>query len=179
MPKINIETAPVNMKCSYPSPYDAHCAGRRKIALGDLGQLTQFGVNLTRLPAGAASAHQHWHQHEDELVYVVEGEVMLIEDDGETLLRAGDVATFKAGVENGHMLVNRSEQDAVFLEVGTRADKEVSTYTDPEVDMQLIKDGKMTDADSVYGLPKVRTSFKIKAKKKVVEEKKDDAPAEE
>lgn len=142
MPKINIETAPVRTACMYPPPYDAQCAGRSKISLGDLGHLSQFGVNLTRLSPGAASAHQHWHKHEDELVYVIDGEVMLVEDDGETLLRAGDAATFKAGVENGHMLVNRSDQEVVFLEVGTRGEKDVCTYTDPDVDMQLVNGGE-------------------------------------
>ena len=139
MPKLDLAAAPVRTACAYPSPYDAHCQGRSKITLGDLGGLSQFGVNLTRLPPGAASAHKHWHKNEDELVYMLEGEAVLVEDDGETVMRAGDVATFKAGVENGHMLVNRSGKDAVFLEVGTRADEEVSTYTDPDVDMQLIK----------------------------------------
>lgn len=139
MPKIDLSTAPVKTSCIYPAPYDAHCAGRSKIVLGELGGLEQFGVNLTRLAPGAASAHKHWHANEDELVYVLEGEAVLVEDDGETTLRAGDVATFKAGVENGHMLVNRSNADAVFLEIGTRAADEISTYTDPQVDMKIIK----------------------------------------
>jgi len=139
MPKIDLSTAPVGFSCAYPPPYDAHCAGRSKIALGDLGGLTQFGVNLTRLAPGAASAHKHWHENEDELVYMLEGEVVLVEDDGETVMCAGDVATFKAGVVIGHMMVNRSDKDAIFLEVGTRADDEVSSYTDPDVDMQMVK----------------------------------------
>ena len=139
MPKIDTNKAPVRTACAYPPPYDAHCAGRAKQALGDLGGLTQFGVNLTRLAPGAASAHKHWHKNEDELVYMLEGEVVLVEDDGEAVLKPGDVATFKAGVENGHMIVNRSDADAVFLEVGTRAAEEVSSYTDPEVDMRLVK----------------------------------------
>ena len=153
MPKINIEGAPVWTACIYPSPYDAHCAGRRKISLGDLGHLTQFGVNLTRLPPGAASAHQHWHKHEDELVYVIEGELTLVEDDGETLLRAGEAATFKAGVEIGHMLVNRSDKEAAFLEVGTRGEKDVCTYTDPDVDMHLTNDAGSWKAFHKNGEP--------------------------
>lgn len=139
MPKVDLAAAPVKTACAYPPPYDGHCTGRSKVMLGDLGGLSQFGVNLTRLAPGAASAHKHWHKNEDELVYVLEGEAVLVEDDGETVMRAGDVATFKAGVENGHMLVNRSDKDAVFLEVGTRADEEVSSYTDPDVDMKMIK----------------------------------------
>lgn len=139
MPKLDLDAAPVRTACAYPPPYDAHCKGRSKQAIGNLGALPQFGVNLTRLAPGAASAHKHWHKNEDELVYLLEGEAVLVEDDGDTVMRAGDVATFKAGVENGHMLVNRSDKDVVFLEIGTRADEEVSTYTDPDVDMQMVK----------------------------------------
>ncbi len=139
MPKVDLSSAPVRTACAYPAPYDKHCAGRSKQTLGDAGGLTQFGVNLTRLAPGAASAHKHWHKNEDELVYILEGEAVLVEDDGETVLRAGGVATFKAGVENGHMLVNRSDKDAVFLEVGTRADEEVSSYTNPDVDLKMVK----------------------------------------
>ena len=139
MPKINFSKETPKTTCSYPAPYDAHCQGRSKIALGDLGGLDQFGVNLTRLKPGAASAHKHWHKNEDEFVYVLEGSVILVEDDDETVLVAGDAATFKAGIENGHMLVNRSKADALFLEVGTRAEEEVSSYTDPEVDLQMVK----------------------------------------
>ena len=141
MPKIDITRATLRTACAYPEPYAAHCAGRANIALGDLGGLDQFGVNLTRLAPGAASAHKHWHQNEDEMIYVLEGEATLVEDDGETVLRAGDVATFKAGVANGHMLINRSDADAVFLEIGTRADSDVSSYTDPDVDLRMVKEG--------------------------------------
>ncbi len=139
MPKLDLSSTPFRTTCAYPAPYDAHCAGRTKQALGDAGGLTQFGVNRTRLAPGAASAHRHWHQNEDELIYMLEGEAVLVEDDGETILRAGDAATFKAGVENGHMLVNRGAADAVFLEVGTRAEEEVSSYTDPDVDLKMVK----------------------------------------
>ena len=139
MPKIDLTDAPVKTDCAYPAPYDKHCDGRAKIALGNLGDLDQFGVNLTRLAPGAASAHKHWHKNEDELIYMLDGEAVLVEDDGETILHAGDVATFKAGVPVGHMLVNRSERDAVFLEVGTRADEEISSYTDPDVDLRMEK----------------------------------------
>ncbi len=141
MPKIDIADAPVRKACAYPSPLDKHCEGRSKIALGNLGGLDQFGVNLTRLAPGAASAHEHWHRNEDEFVYMLEGEAVLVEDGGETMLRPGDAAAFKAGVPSGHMLVNRGREDAVFLEVGTRARQEVCTYTDPDVDLQMVNDG--------------------------------------
>ena len=145
MPKVDLENAEVRTSCAYPAPYAAHCEGRAKIALGDLGGLTQFGVNLTRLAPGAASAHKHWHKKEDELIFIVEGEAVLVEDDGETILRAGDAATFKAGVPNGHMLVNRSQADVVVLEIGTRTMDDVSTYTDPDIDLHMVKrDGEWT-----------------------------------
>ena len=92
--------------------------------LGDVCGLTQFGVNLTRLKPGACSAHRHWHENEDEFIYIVEGEATLIEDGGETVLRAGDCAGWKAGVANGHCLVNKSDNDVVFIEIGTRAPTE-------------------------------------------------------
>lgn len=139
MPKIDLSIAETRTSCAYPSPLDRHCAGRAKTALGDLGGLDQFGVNLTRLAPGAASAHRHWHQNEDEFVYMLEGEAVLVEDDGESVLAAGDAAAFKAGRAVGHMLVNRSDADAVFLEIGTRAAAEISTYTDPDVDLQMVR----------------------------------------
>ena len=153
MPKLDIKNAKPRAGSAYPSPLDQHCAGRAKIALGNLGGLTQFGVNLTRLAPGAASAHKHWHKNEDEFVYMLEGEAVLVEDGGETVLRAGDAATFKAGVANGHMLVNRGKTDAVFLEVGTRASAEVATYTDPDVDLHMVNDGSGWKAFRKNGEP--------------------------
>ena len=99
---------------------------------------TQFGVNLTRLKPGAASALRHWHEQEDEFIYVLEGELVLVEDDGEMLLKPGDCAGFKAGVANGHQLVNKSQRDAVYLEIGTRAAAERGHY--PDVDLVLERD---------------------------------------
>ncbi|MEL6212609.1 MAG: cupin domain-containing protein [Pseudomonadota bacterium] len=139
MPKIDINALPALSGTSYPSPYDRVVKGRSKKILGDAAGLDQFGVNLTRLAPGAASAHRHWHQNEDEFVFIVEGEGVLVEDDGETTLRAGAAAAFKAGVANGHQIVNRSERDVVFLEIGTRSRDDVSTYSDPGVDLQMRK----------------------------------------
>lgn len=136
MPRIDIDTAPAIDGTAYPDPYAGPCLPRRRKRLGDAVGLTQFGVNLLRLPAGAWSSQRHWHAREDEFVWVVEGEVVLVEDDGETVLRAGDCAGFKAGVPNGHKLENRSDRDALLLEVGTR-----SVVTDacdyPDIDMVL------------------------------------------
>jgi uncharacterized cupin superfamily protein len=141
MPKIDVESVPAVEKTGYPAPYAALVKGRIRKALGDAGGLSQFGVNLTRLRPGAASAHRHWHDQEDEFVYIVEGEPTLIEDDGEKTMRPGDAAAFKAGVALGHHLVNRTNRDVVYLEIGTRSATDLSTYTDPAVDMKFVKEG--------------------------------------
>ena len=133
MPKIDIAKAMVRTKGVYPEPWRAVTEGREKAALGDVVGLTQFGVNLTRLKPGAASALRHWHEAEDEFVYVLEGEITLIDDGGTTVLQPGDAAGFKAGVANGHHLVNRSQRDAVYLEVGTRAKHERAHYSDVDL----------------------------------------------
>src|SRR5258706_12786774 len=86
----------------YPPPFDAPCRARERRRLGDAAGLTQFGVNLLRLPPGAWSSQRHWHTHDDEFVYVLSGEVVLVTNDGEEILRAGDAAGFKAGESNGH-----------------------------------------------------------------------------
>jgi len=138
MPKIDIANAVVRTKGLYPQPYNHVGDGREKTALGNVAGLTQFGVNLTRLKPGAASALRHWHENEDEFVYVLEGEIALIEDSGETILKPGDATGFKAGVSNGHHLVNKSNADAVYLESGTRAATERGHY--PDVDLVFERD---------------------------------------
>lgn len=131
MPKIDISAEPTRVGSDYPSPHDAPCQGRRRWALGDLAGLDQFGVNLMRLPPGQWSSQRHWHSAEDEFVWVVEGEVVLVEDGAETILRPGDCAGFKAGVANGHHLENRSDREAVLLEMGSRRpDQDTCTYSD-------------------------------------------------
>jgi len=117
----------------YPTIYAKQISDREKRALGDAFGLTQFGVNLTHLPPGEISSHRHWHSSEDEFVYIVSGEVTLITDDGETSMKAGMVAGFPAGIENGHQLINKSNEMAVYLEVGTRADADEGHY--PDCDM--------------------------------------------
>jgi uncharacterized cupin superfamily protein len=112
--------------------------GRERRRLGNAAGLDQFGVNLTTLRPGAASALRHWHECEDEFVYVLEGEVVLIENGGETVLKAGDAAGFKANSSNGHHLVNRTTNDAVYLEIGTRAKHERVQY--PDVDLVAVRD---------------------------------------
>ncbi len=138
MPKIDIASVALDTRTGYPPPYDKLVAGRSRKRLGNAAGLDQFGVNLTTLKPGSASALRHWHENEDELVYVLEGELILIENDGETVLRPGDAAGFKAGVANGHHLVNRSNSDAVYLEIGTRAKRERAHY--PDLDLTAVKD---------------------------------------
>ena len=133
MPKIDIAAVPVRERTGYPPPYAEAVKGRLFQALGDAAGLTQFGVNLVRLKPGAASSQRHWHENEDEFLIVLEGELVLVEDEGETILRAGDTAGFKAGVPNGHHLLNRTERDGVFLVVGSRAPAERAHY--PDVDL--------------------------------------------
>src|SRR5437764_7595239 len=138
MPKIEIGRAKVRTAGVYPQPWRAATAGREKAALGNVAGLTQFGVNLTRLKPGAASALRHWHENEDEFVYVLEGEIILIEDSGETMLMPGDCAGFRAGIANGHHLVNKSQRDALYLEIGTRAAAERAHY--PDIDLVMERD---------------------------------------
>src|SRR5262249_26666484 len=138
MPKIDIAKAVVRTKGVYPQPYTSITEGREKAALGNVAGLTQFGVNLTRLKQGAASALRHWHEQEDEFVYVLEGELVLIEDADETVLQPGECAGFKAGVSNGHHLVNKSQRDALYLEIRTRAAAERGNY--PGIDLVFERD---------------------------------------
>jgi uncharacterized cupin superfamily protein len=114
----------------YPPPYNQPCLQRSRRALGDVFGLSQFGVNLMELPPGAWSSQRHWHEREDEFVYVLEGEVDLVTDAGSTTLSAGMVAGFRAGEPNGHHLVNRSNRVARLLEVGTRSNAETAHYAD-------------------------------------------------
>jgi uncharacterized cupin superfamily protein len=114
----------------YPAPHDVPCRQRGRRRLGNAFGLSQFGINLLELPPGAWSSQRHWHENEDEFVYVLEGEVTLVTDDGDTVLRPGMCAGFRAGVANGHHLVNRSNAMARVLEMGTRAADETAHYSD-------------------------------------------------
>ena len=138
MPKIEIAGVKVESSTGYPKPYRQAVQGRSRRRLGNVVGLDQFGVNLTRLQPGAQSSQRHWHESEDEFVYMLEGELVLCEDDGETVLRPGDAAGWKAGVRNGHCLVNRSDRDAVFLEVGSRMKRDSGEY--PDIDLMFRKD---------------------------------------
>jgi uncharacterized cupin superfamily protein len=124
----------------YPPPYDEPCLSRERRKLGDAAGLTQFGVNLLRLPPGAWSSQRHWHTGSDEFVYVLAGEVVLVTDAGEERLGPGDAAGFKAGDPDGHHLQNRSGLDALVLEIGTRVADDAAHYA--EADMFSPADGE-------------------------------------
>jgi uncharacterized cupin superfamily protein len=140
MPKIDIAALKIDSFTGYPEPFREIMLGRSRKRLGIAVGLDQFGVNLSTLKPGAASSQRHWHAAEDELIYVLQGELVLCEDGGEITLRPGDAAGFKAGVANGHCLVNRSSADAVYLEIGSRSAREHVEY--PDIDMMLDRDEK-------------------------------------
>ncbi|KAB2900533.1 MAG: cupin domain-containing protein [Kofleriaceae bacterium] len=124
----------------YPEPYRSRCLPREKRALGDALGLTQIGVNLTTIMPGKESSMRHWHTHEDELIFVLEGELMLVTDDGnEQLLTAGTYAAFPAGKPLGHHFRNQSDRPARYLEVSNRHPEDSAEYTDPAVDMAYKK----------------------------------------
>src|SRR5579871_2243099 len=131
MPKrIDPKDLPARAGSFYPPPYDEPCRARERRRLGDAAGLTQFGVNLLRLPPGAWSSQRHWQTASDEFVYVLSGEVVMVTDVGEEMLRAGDCAGFKAGDPDGHCLQNRSGSDALVLEIGTRLKEDGAHYSD-------------------------------------------------
>jgi len=131
--RLDPSSAPRRVGSQYPSPFDAPCRDRIRFALGDAAGLTQFGVNLQRLPPGGWSSQRHWHTAEDEFVWVLQGEVVLVTDAGEQALGSGESAGFKAGLRDGHHFQNRSSFDAVLLVVGSRNDEDHGEY--PDIDM--------------------------------------------
>ena len=146
MPKIDIAAVPKHKGTRYPAPFNDPCAARVRQRLGDAGGLTDFGVNLMRLPPGNWSSQRHWHSEEDEFVYVLEGELTLIEDESETVLRAGDCAAFPKGSGNGHHMINKSDTTAVYLEAGTRSPTDLITCSDIDM-MSPSSDGRFLHKD--------------------------------
>ncbi len=133
MPKIDRGQVPFVESSGYPDNLKSLVAGRAYQRLTVAGGLTQFGANIVRLSPGAASSLRHWHEKEDEFVLVLDGTLTLVEDDGSTVLHPGDCAAFPAGVQNGHHLINRSEEVAHFLVVGTRAQAERAHYSEHDL----------------------------------------------
>ena len=135
------EVAPRVKPSNYPEPFASRMVGREKRALGDLFGLANFGVNLTRLLPGAESALRHAHTKQDEFIYILQGHPMLITDAGTTQLAPGMCAGFKAGNGNGHQLVNRTNEEVVYLEAGDRSIDDMGVYPDDDLQALLV-DGK-------------------------------------
>ena len=141
MPKLDLSQVPERTGSGYPDPFKHANGAKIRRQLGIAGGLTQFGVNLSTLPPGAQSALRHWHEQEDEFVYVISGHAVLIDDDGEHPMGPGDVACFPAGDPNGHHIVNNSDADVVILEIGTRAETETGHYPDDDLAAHKEPDG--------------------------------------
>ena len=139
MPKIDIEAIAQSNATGYPAPFDREVEGRLWRRLAPAGGLTQLGASHVVLKPGAWSSQRHWHEGEDELVVMLSGEAVLIEDTGEILMRAGDIAVWPAGVANGHHLVNRTDRDCVFIAIGTGDRAKGGGYSD--IDMTFDEDG--------------------------------------
>ena len=138
MPKIDIAKIPADAVNMYPDPFWQPIKGRERKRLGNAVGLTQFGVNLTTLKPGTWSSQRHWHRNEDEFIFMLEGEIVLCEEHGETVLKPGDAAGWKADSGIGHCLINRGTRDALYIEVGTRVVNDTVVYSD--IDMRLERD---------------------------------------
>jgi uncharacterized cupin superfamily protein len=139
---IAAEIPPRPKKTVYPKEFAARVDGRVKTPLGDVFGLRNFGVNLTRLKPGSESALRHAHLKQDEFVYILEGEPVLITNDGETKLKPGMCAGFKAATGDAHHLVNRGSRDVVYLEIGDRTEGEEVVYPDDDLLLTIGPDGK-------------------------------------
>lgn len=132
-PALDPSTLAPRTSSAYPEQFHDRVTPREKRALGDALGLTRFGVNLTTLFPGKESSLRHYHSHEDELVFVLEGEVVLRTDEGEQQLRAGMCAGFPAGTTNGHQFINRSSAPARYLEIGNRDANDTASYSDVDL----------------------------------------------
>ncbi|MEM9003717.1 MAG: cupin domain-containing protein [Cyanobacteria bacterium P01_F01_bin.86] len=148
---IDLAAVPKRTGSSYPQPFLDQVKGRIKQRVGDAAGLKNFGVNWVILDPGSASALRHWHEQQDEFVYVVSGELTLITNDGENLLTAGMMAGFPAGESNGHHLLNRSEQPAIYLEVGDRTFPDKVDY--PDEDLQAVAENGTWQFQNKTGKP--------------------------
>jgi uncharacterized cupin superfamily protein len=138
---IHPQTLPPRSASGYPEPYRSRVLPREKRAIGDSFGLTQIGVNLTTLMPGKESSMRHFHTHEDELVYVLEGEVVLVTDGGEQLLTAGMCSGFPAGQTIGHHMINRSDRPARYLEISNRHPADSAEYPDVDLAYKKAADG--------------------------------------
>ena len=150
-PALDPAQVPATAGTIYPEKFKAQCAGRLKQVLGDPLGLTRFGVNIVTLPPGVWSAHRHWHEREEEFVYVIDGAVTLVTDAGEQVLTSGQVAGFPAGRADGHHLINKTRTPARYLVVGTRCDDETAVY--PDIDLHLERKGGRNVFSDKSGTP--------------------------
>lgn len=148
--KIDLSSVPVESGTTYPAVFSAAVAGRSRQRVGNAAGLKNFGVNLTTLAPGSQSALRHWHAAQDEFIYVVSGELLLITDEGEQFLSPGDMAGFAAGDANGHHLVNRSDAPAVYLEVGDRTVPDRAEYPDHDLVYAPAPDGATNGASGQF-----------------------------
>lgn len=142
---VHVSTLPTVARSTYPEPFSARMGDRVKRRLGEAFGLQQFGVNLVTLGAGGQSALRHWHTHEDELVYVMSGELVLVTNAGEQTVSAGMVVGFPGGDENAHHFINRSGAPAQYIEVGTRVEADAAYY--PDDDLKWLPDGSAGHKD--------------------------------
>ena len=153
MPKLDLDTIPQTNATGYPAVHAAPVQGRWYRRLGPASGLSQFGVSHVTLEPGAWSSQRHWHATEDEFVVMLAGEAVLVEDDAETMLRAGDIATFPKGVPNGHCLQNRSDAPCVFLAAGAGPRGDCGY---PDIDLRLGEDGYLHKDGTPYGGVRLR-----------------------
>ncbi len=154
MPKIDIEAIAQSNATGYPAPFDAGVEGRWWRRLAPAGGLTRMGASHVVLKPGAWSSQRHWHDSEDELVIMLSGEAVLIEDEGETVMCAGDVAAWAAGVTNGHHLVNRTDSDCVFIAIGAGDQDGGGEYSD--IDMTFEGGGYFHKDGTPYPTERIR-----------------------
>ena len=140
MPKITLENVAETRGTDYPAPFDTPCLSRRQKAIGDAGGLTQFGAHIITLPPNSWSSQRHWHSPEDELVMILDGHPTLIDDDGETPLKPGDIKAHPAGERNGHHMKNESDKDVRFLVIGTKHPGKDHVHY-PDIDLDLRANG--------------------------------------
>lgn len=145
MPKLDLDAIEATNRTGYPAPYGEAMAKRWYRRLAPAAGIDDFGASHVTLEPGGISSQRHWHEGEDELVIMLEGEAVLVEDEGETLIRAGDIAAFPKGLPNGHQLVNRADRPCVFVAIGRVA---VTDCHYPDVDMHLdSRSGRFTRKD--------------------------------
>jgi len=145
MPKINLDDVIETSGTTYPAPFDGPCIRRRKKAIGDASGLTQFGAHIITLPPGSWSSQRHWHSAEDEMVYILKGTPLFIDDSGETRLRPGDITAHPFADGNGHHMKNDTEEEVQFLIIGTRNPETDSAHY-PDIDLDLPANGTVERA---------------------------------